>query len=123
MVGGLLLQTTRHTVVKSCDHRFSKFLTTCTKQQTIYDAETGKEVSQADVVEGLAPYGVDAVFLASSSEYDEDLVVGECLRANKHATCKSHCKHQFANACCSLHASNRVTGPHEAKPHKAFYQS
>lgn len=79
VVGGLLLQTTRHTVVKSCHHRFSKFVTTCTEQQTVYDTETGKEVIQADVVEGLAPYGVDAVFLAASTEYNEDLTVGEFM--------------------------------------------
>lgn len=79
-MGGLLLHTTRHTVVKSCGHRFSKFLTACTAQQAVYDAETGKEVVQADVVEGLAPYGVDAVFLASSMEYSAGLAVGECLQ-------------------------------------------
>lgn len=78
VVGGLLLQTTRHTVVKSCEKRFSKFLTTCIEQQTVYDAETGEEVVQADVVQGLAPYGVDAVFLAASTEYNENLAVGKC---------------------------------------------
>ena len=78
VVGGLLLQTTRHTVVKSCGHRFSKFQTACAAQQTVYDAETGEEVVQADVVEGLAPYGVDAVLLASFMEYNADLAVGEC---------------------------------------------
>lgn len=82
VVGGLLLQTTRHTVVRSCGHRFSKFLTACTAQQAVFDAETGEEVVQADVVEGLAPYGVDAVFLASSMEYNADLAVGECIQAN-----------------------------------------
>lgn len=79
VIGGLLLQTSRHTVVKKCEQRFSSFLTTCTQQQTVYDTETGEAVVQADVVEGLAPYGVDAVFLASSSEYSNDLAVGECI--------------------------------------------
>ena len=79
VVGGLLLQSTRHTVVKSCEQRFSKFLTTCTEQQTVYDAETGKAVVQPLVVEGLAPYGVDAVFLATSVQYNEDLAVGKCI--------------------------------------------
>ena len=96
VIGGLLLQTTRHTVVKNCEQRFSSFLTTCTQQQTVYDTETGEAVVQADVVEGLAPYGVDAVFLATSTEYNNDLAVGECIQANIHVTCKSQFKQQFA---------------------------
>ena len=79
MVGGLLLHTTRHTVVRSCNQRFSKFVTSCTEQQTVYDAETGEEVVQVDVVEGLTPYGVDAVFLPTSTEYNAALAVGECI--------------------------------------------
>lgn len=75
----MLLQTTRHTIVRSCNQRFSKFVTSCTEQQTVYDAETGEEVVQVDVVEGLTPYGVDAVFLPTSTEYNAALAVGECI--------------------------------------------
>ena len=116
VVGGLLLQTTRHTVVKSCGHRFSKFQTVCTAQQAVYDAETGKEVVQADVVEGLAPYGVDAVFLASSTEYKADLAVGECIQANR---CERLASHSSSSSLHSLlwHAGIGASiGQRKAKP-------
>ncbi len=79
VVGGLLLQTTRKTVTKSCGDRFSKFLTACTETAVIYDADTGEVVVQPTTTGGLLPYGVDAVFLESSSEYDASLSVGQRL--------------------------------------------
>lgn len=82
VVGGLLLQTTRHTVVRSCQQRFSKFVTQCTYQQAVYDAATGQELVKVDVVDGLVPYGVDAVFLPTSSEYNAALAVGEYTDVN-----------------------------------------
>ena len=78
VVGGLLLHTTRNTVTKSCDHRFSKYLTQCTDDTVIYDASTGDVVVLATTTGGLLPYGVDAVFLESSSAYDSSLSVGTC---------------------------------------------
>ena len=88
VVGGLLLQTTRNSIVKSCQQRFSKFETRCTYTQRVYDAETGDEVFEANVTDGLAPYGVDAVFLSTSSEYDASLSVGRSLCTPKQA-CES----------------------------------
>lgn len=82
VVGGLLLQTTRHTVVRSCQQRFSKFVTQCTYQQAVYDAATGQQLVQVDVVDALVPYGVDAVFLPTSSEYNAALAVGEFADVN-----------------------------------------
>ena len=82
MVGGLLLQTTRHTVVRSCQQRFSNFVTRCTYQQAVYDTATGQEIVQVEVVDGLIPYGVDAVFLPTSSEYNAALAVGKCSDVN-----------------------------------------
>ena len=81
MVGGLLLQTTRNSIVKSCQQRFSKFVTRCTYTQQVYDLDTGKEVVEANVTDGLLPYGVDAVFLSTASEYDASLSVGKCPAA------------------------------------------
>lgn len=43
----------------------------------MYDAETGQKLAQVDAVDGLMPYGVDAVFLPTSSEYDAALAVGK----------------------------------------------
>ena len=77
-MGGLLLHTTRNTVTKSCGHRFSKYLTQCTDDTVIYDASTGDVVVLATTTGGLLPYGVDAVFLESSSAYNSSLSVGTC---------------------------------------------
>ncbi|KAL0024068.1 hypothetical protein WJX79_002467 [Trebouxia sp. C0005] len=73
VVGGLLLQSTRKTVTKSCNRRFAKFTLDCTDTAVIYDAATGEVVVQANTTGGLLPYGVDAVFLQTSSVYDASL--------------------------------------------------
>ena len=84
MVAGVLLQTTRRLVTHSCKLRFDKFTTVCTEQQVLYDADTGQAVVVPKSSGGSAPYGVDAVFLADSSAYDDTAVVGKhlCLESN-----------------------------------------
>lgn len=79
MVGGLLLQTTRKSVTKSCGGRFAKFTTACSDTSVIYDEVTGDVVVQPATTGGLLPYGVDAVFLESSSAYDVTLSTGQTL--------------------------------------------
>ena len=78
-MGGLLLQTTRKSVTKSCSGRFAKFTTACTDASVIYDEVTGDVVVQPITTGGLLPYGVDAVFLQSSSAYDASLSTGQTL--------------------------------------------
>ena len=75
LLGGLLLHTTRNTVTKSCRDKFSKLLTSCTYNHTLYDESTGEVVVLATTSGGLAPYGVDPFFLESSSTYDASLAV------------------------------------------------
>ncbi len=75
----MLLQTTRNTVTQACDQRFDKFTTLCMEQQLGYDEDTGEVVKLTTTSGGLEPYGVDAVFLADSSAYDDTLVVGKHL--------------------------------------------
>ena len=77
VVGGLLLQTTQNTVTKSCEPRFAKFSTACTFTAVVYNADTGETVVEPTTTGGLLPYGVDAVFLQSSSVYDASLSVGQ----------------------------------------------
>ena len=78
MVGGLLMQTTQHTVTTNCDRRFSKFQTKCTYTATVYDDATGEVVvNPVASTGGLSPYGVDAVFLQDSSVYDSSLSIGQ----------------------------------------------
>ena len=77
LIGGLLLHTTRNTYTKSCDKEFSKFLTSCVYNHTLYDAATGEVVVLATTTGGLLPYGVDTFFLESSSTYDSSLAVCE----------------------------------------------
>jgi len=79
VVAGVLLQTTRRVVTHSCTQRFDKFTTVCTEQQVVYDVDTGQAVIVPRSSGGSAPYGVDAVFLADSSAYDDTAVVGEHL--------------------------------------------
>ena len=75
LLGGLLLHTTRNTVTKSCHDKFSKFLTSCTYNHTLYDKSTGQVVVLATTSGGLAPYGVNPFFLESSFTYDASLAV------------------------------------------------
>ncbi|DBA80580.1 TPA: hypothetical protein ACH3X1_007841 [Trebouxia sp. C0004] len=77
VVAGVLLQTTRRLVTHSCKQRFDKFTTVCTEQQVVYDEGTGQAVVVPKSSGGSAPYGVDAVFLADSSAYDDTAVVGD----------------------------------------------
>ncbi|KAL0024407.1 hypothetical protein WJX79_011128 [Trebouxia sp. C0005] len=77
VVAGVLLQTTRRLVTHSCNQRFDKFTTECTEQQVVYDTDTGQAVVVPKSSGGSAPYGVDAVFLADSSAYDDTAVVGD----------------------------------------------
>ena len=76
LLGGLLLHTTRKIVTKSCHDKFTKFVTSCTYNHTLYDESTGEVVVLATTSGGLAPYGVDTFFLESSSTYDSSLAVG-----------------------------------------------
>ena len=80
----MLLQTTRNYVTHTCTQRFDKFATICTEQQVVYDEETGEAVTLNKSSGGLSPYGVDAVFLADSSAYDDTAAVGRHL-------CTSEC--------------------------------
>ena len=75
LVGGLLLHTTRNTYTKSCGRKFSKFVTSCTYNHTLYDDATGEVVVLPTTTGGLLPYGVDAFFLETSSTYDASLTV------------------------------------------------
>ena len=84
VIGGLLLQTTQQTVTQDCNGRFSKFKTACTFDGVVYDEATGEVVIQPASSGGLEPYGVDAVFLESSSVYDSSLSVGELDRSTAH---------------------------------------
>ena len=88
-MGGLLLQSTRRTVTKSCDRRFAKFTTACTDTAVIYDAATGQVVVQANTTGGLLPYGVDAVFLQTSTVYDVSLNKGQRLLDKQCVICVS----------------------------------
>ena len=80
IVAGALLQTTRNAVTHACNRRFDKFTTLCTEQKVVYDEDTGEAVVVSTTSGGLLPYGVDAVFLADSSAYDDTLTVGEHLQ-------------------------------------------
>ena len=79
MVAGVLLQTTRNSVTHACNQRFDKFTTLCTEQKVVYDEDTGEAVVVTTTSGGLLPYGVDAVFLADSSAYDDTVAVGKHL--------------------------------------------
>ncbi len=87
VVAGVLLQTTRRLVTRSCIQRFDKFTTVCTEQQVVYDVDTGQAVVVPRSSGGSAPYGVDAVFLTASSAYDDTAVVGEHLSLERDKTC------------------------------------
>ena len=76
-MAGVLLQTTRNYVTHTCTQRFDKFATVCTEQQVVYDEDTGEAVTLNKSSGGLSPYGVDAVFLADSSAYDDSVAVGK----------------------------------------------
>ncbi len=89
VVGGILLQTLRNTVSHACKRRFDKFSTLCTEQLVVYNEDTGEAVAVATTSGGLRPYGVDAVFLADSSAYDDTLVLGKHVRCNR---CKEEAK-------------------------------
>lgn len=77
MVGGLLIQTLRNTVSHTCKQRFDEFSTACTEQPIVYDEATGEAVVVDTTSGGLRPYGVDAVFLAHSSAYDDTIELGK----------------------------------------------
>lgn len=77
VVAGVLVQTQRNTVGRTCQRRFDKFSTKCTEQSVVYDGATGEAVAVATTSGGLQPYGVDAVFLANSAAYDSKLATGE----------------------------------------------
>lgn len=79
VVAGVLLQTLRSSVNHTCKQRFDGFITVCTEQSVVYDEATGEAVVVPTSSGGLRPYGVDAVFLADSSAYDDTLAVGEHL--------------------------------------------
>lgn len=101
MVAGVLLQTTRRLVTHSCNQRFDKFTTECTEQQVVYDTDTGQAVVVPKSSGGSAPYGVDAVFLADSSAYDDTAVVGEHLFPE---SSKERCS-KSAQLLLSMHAA------------------
>ena len=77
MVAGVLVHTLRRSVNHACKQRFDKFSTKCTEQAVVYNAATGEPVAVPTTSGGLQPYGVDAVFLADSTEYDSTLNTGE----------------------------------------------
>ncbi|KAL0020772.1 hypothetical protein WJX77_012245 [Trebouxia sp. C0004] len=77
VVAGVLLQTLRNSVSHTCNQRFDGFITVCTEQPIAYDEVTGEAVVVPTSSGGLRPYGVDAVFLADSSAYDETLAVAD----------------------------------------------
>lgn len=79
VVAGVLLQTTRNLVTHSCNQRFDTFTTLCTEQKVVYDEDTGEAVVVTTTSGGLEPYGVDAVFLADSTAYDDTVAVGKRL--------------------------------------------
>ena len=90
LVGGLLLHTTRNTHTKSCGRKFSKFVTSCTYNHTLYDDATGEVVVLPTTTGGLLPYGVDTFFLETASAYDASLTV-----------CKSPCCSDSQPICLS----------------------
>ncbi|KAL0020782.1 hypothetical protein WJX79_001465 [Trebouxia sp. C0005] len=77
VVAGVLLQTLRSSVNHTCKQRFDGFITVCTEQSIVYDEATGEAVVVPTSSGGLQPYGVDAVFLADSSAYDDTLAVAD----------------------------------------------
>ncbi|KAK9817291.1 hypothetical protein WJX72_012291 [[Myrmecia] bisecta] len=82
-IGGLLLhQTHQAAAAQTCKQRFSGFLTSCAYGALLYDSQSGTAYSAADslaLLEGtqaaspLQPFGVDPVFLTSSSIYRSDI--------------------------------------------------
>ena len=79
VLGGLLLHTIRRLHAPACSSRFSKFVTLCAQQRTIYDSATGLAVSLNATTGGLLPYGIDPIFLPRSPCYDSRLNICELL--------------------------------------------
>ena len=114
-MAGVLLQTTRNYVTHTCTQRFDKFATVCTEQQVVYDEETGEAVTLNKSSGGLSPYGVDAVFLADSSAYDDTVAVGKhhtpssCLSSSESLFKSAHVKHGVLPCGCTAMLQLQLT--------------
>ena len=120
MVAGVLLQTTRNYVTHTCTQRFDKFATICTEQQVVYDEDTGLAVTLDRSSGGLSPYGVDAVFLADSSAYDDTVAVGEFFRLSRCLSSVSCFKSAHVKLVCLPCGCIQMVWMHTAQKASAF---